>query len=215
MMRAIFGGSFDPVHHGHIALARQLRDAGATVSLLMSLKPPFRTAPHACPHDRLAMLRLAFANDQDINLHRGDAVCESPYTIDVLRKVRRCLGDESSLAWAMGCDQYAQLNSWRDWRRLTDYAHLVVFPRQGTDAQIHPEVASQLDGFDGRFEELFAEPCGRIAKLSCSLPEVSSSDIRDRLKRGDSVAESVPESVLDYIESHGLYGASTGQAPRD
>lgn len=210
MMRAIFGGSFDPVHHGHIAVARRLRDAGAEVSLLISVNPPFRTAAHASAQDRLAMLRLAFETDRDISLLRGDEVCESPYTIDVLRRVRSCLGDESSLAWAMGSDQYAHLNRWRDWRRLTDYAHLVVFPRKGTSAEPHPDVPIQLDGCDCRFEELFAERNGRVAKLSCSLPEVSSSEIRDRLKRGGGIAESVPGSVLDFIEARGLYGTTAG-----
>ena len=204
-MRVIFGGSFDPVHEGHIAVASYLRDLGARVVMLISVNPPFRWPPLAATEHRMAMLRLAVGADKDIRVMRGDSVCESPYTVDVLRSVRRCLGNELPLAWAMGSDQYAQLNTWRDWWQLIDLAHLIVFPRFGQQEQTHMEVSERMDGNRSPIDQLFNLPCGCVAEVESAPPQVSSTEIRNRLTMGECVSGRLPESVLEYIRSKGLY----------
>ena len=204
-MRVIFGGSFDPVHQGHIAVANYLRDLGARVLMLISVNPPFRGAPQASANHRLAMLRLAVGDDKDIRIERGDSVCESPYTIDVLRSLRRCLGNELPLAWALGSDQYAHLNTWRDWWQLTELAHLIVFPRLGQQEHTHIKVSQRMDACRSPIAQLFKLPCGCVAEMESAPPQVSSTEIRNRLKLGKSVSDRLPESVLEYIRSQGLY----------
>lgn len=210
-MRVLFGGSFDPVHHGHIAVATYLRDLGAKVLMLISVNPPFRGAPRASTEHRMAMLRLALDvntadnADKDFRIDRGDSVCESPYTIDVLQSLRGCLGEASPLACALGSDQYAKLNTWRDWRRLTELAHLIVFPRLGQAAHTHAEVSQRMDACQCTIDRLFNLPCGCVAEAASVPPQVSSTDIRNRLKQGEGVSGMLPESVLDYIRSQGLY----------
>ena len=207
-MRVFFGGSFDPVHHGHIAVANNLRDLGASLFMLISVNPPFRGAPQASIEHRMAMLRLAVGADKDIRIERGDSVCESPYTIDVLRSLRRCFGDESPLAWALGSDQYAHLNTWRDWWQLTELAHLIVFPRLGQQEKTHLEVSQRMAACRSPIDQLFNLPCGCVAEIESAPPRVSSTEIRNRLKTGKSVSGRLPESALEYIRSRGLYEAA-------
>ena len=207
-MRVFFGGSFDPVHHGHIAVARCLRDVGAKVFMLVSVNPPFREPPQVSAEHRMAMLHLALGADKDVCVARGDSVCESPYTIDVLRSARSCLGNEAPLAWALGSDQYAHLNTWREWEGLIELAHLIVFPRLGMKERIHVEVSRRMDACHCAIDRLLSQPSGCVAEVASAPPEVSSTEIRSRLRKGKSVSGRLPESVLDYIHSQELYGAA-------
>lgn len=205
-MRVLFGGSFDPVHHGHIGVVSDLRDLGASVFMLVSVNPPYRGAPLASTEQRMAMLRLAVGGDTDVRIERGDRVCASPYTIDVLRNMRASLGEASPLAWALGADQYAHLDTWRDWRGLIELAHLIVFPRPRQHEPTHLEVSERMDACRAPINQLFNLPCGCVAEMKSVPPEVSSTEIRNRLKIGQSVAGKLPESVFEYIRSQRLYG---------
>ncbi len=204
-MRVLFGGNFDPVHHGHVAVARHLRDAGAEVCMLMSINPPHRNAPLASREDRMAMLRLAFNGEAGIRVLCTDEICQSPYTIDLLRQVRTRIGAGAPLAWAMGFDQYAHLNSWREWRQLVTLAHLVVFTRPAADMQVHHEVHTELQRRHCEFAQLFSESCGRVTQVANAPPDVSSSEIRTCLKRRGEVSAMLPEPVLRYVQSRHLY----------
>lgn len=216
-MRVFFGGSFDPVHRGHVEVANSLRDLGARVILLISVNPPFRSAAKASTEHRMAMLRLALDindvnnvnnTDQDIRIERGDSVCDSPFTVDVLRKVRACLGDKAPLAWALGSDQFAHLNTWRDWHRLAEFAHLIVFPRRGQRANTQMEVRQGMDARRATIDRLFKQPAGCVAHMENIPPQVSSTEIRQRLQCGKSVSGSLPNSVIEYIHAQGLYGVA-------
>ena len=204
-MRVLFGGTFDPVHHGHLAVARYLRDSGARVSMLVSGRPPFRGAPVVCVTDRMAMLRLALEGEEGIEVSEGRAICESPYTIDVLRRARGCLGDQAPLGWALGSDQFSQLDTWRDWRGLFALTHLIVFHRTGEARTPNKEVSTRLQGRRAELCELFSLPFGRFAEVSEALPRVSSTQVREGLSCGDDVSSLVPEKVLSYIRERSLY----------
>ena len=201
----LFGGSFDPVHVGHVALVKQLLRRGGRVCMLASVNPPFRNAPKADVGDRKAMLVLALKGEADVCVASAGDVCDSPYTIDLLREVRARIGSSAPLAWAMGSDQYAKLNTWRDWTQLTKLAHLLVFRRAGDADEVHRDVKRKWALRRAAMNDLGASPGGCVAEFSPPLPRVSSTDIRSRLGAGDAMNELVPPSVLEYIVSRGLY----------
>ncbi len=201
----LYGGNFDPVHVGHVALARHLLREGAEVCLLASVNPPFRDAPKADVQTRKAMLTLALSGESRVCVASVGDFCESPYTIDLLRKVRKLVGSEASLAWAMGADQYAKLNTWREWTELTNLAHLVVFRRAGDIDDVHAQVEQRWQVSRAGIDDLCASPAGKVAKITQQLPRVSSTEIRSRLACGEAVDRLLPPLVLDYIVKHRLY----------
>ncbi|MCY4040290.1 MAG: nicotinate (nicotinamide) nucleotide adenylyltransferase [Gammaproteobacteria bacterium] len=204
-MRILYGGNFDPVHVGHAALVRYLLRRGGQVCMLASVNPPFRRAPVVDVSARKAMLSLAFTGETDVCVASVKDYCESPYTIDLLRKVRGIIGASAPLAWAMGSDQYAKLNTWRDWTDLTNFAHLLVFRRSGDTNKVHRDVKWRWPANPATIGDLDTSPAGQVAECSPALPCVSSTDIRDRLSAGDAVEDLVPSPVLEYITEHRLY----------
>lgn len=207
MMQVLFGGSFDPVHHGHLAVARYLRDSGAQVSMILSAHPPYRNSPVASLVHRKAMLDIALQAEDGIRACESPSLTESPYTVDVLRQVRDGLGCQAPLAWAMGSDQFRQLDTWRDWRALIALSHLIVFERRGKAGEPHMEVARHLGARGREFGELFSSPCGYVAMVSPRLPKVSSTEVRERLVSQTDASSLVPKPVLDYIgEQHQYTG---------
>ena len=210
MMQVLFGGSFDPVHHGHLALARYLRDSGAEVRMIVSAHPPYRNRPIASLAHRRAMLDIALEGEDGIRASESLSVTESPYTVDVLRRVRDGVGREVPLAWAMGSDQFCQLDTWREWRSLTGLAHLVVFERRGETGAPCAEVACHLKTCGREFGELFDSPSGYVAQVSPNLPKVSSTEVRERLAMQGDASPLVPRPVLDYIGKQRQYAGSDG-----
>ena len=206
-MRVLFGGNFDPVHVGHIALARHLLRSGAEVCVLVSVNPPFRSAPKASVSERKAMLARAFEGQPRLTIESVNDYCESPYTIDLLRAVRRRVGEAVPLAWAMGSDQYAKLNTWREWTQLVRFAHLLVFQREGGADAIHADVTRRLGSGEGDLDAIASAPAGQVVRMAPRLPRASSTEIRERIGAGKSVQGLAPQCVRDYVALHGLYRA--------
>jgi nicotinate-nucleotide adenylyltransferase len=133
-MTLIFGGTFDPVHAGHIAVCEQAQQllAAEFVRLLPSSVPPHRTQPKASAAQRLAMVNLAIAGRtnwfaDDLELRRTGA----SYTIDTLKTLRAELGESHAIVLLIGADQLQKLDQWRDWQELLHFAHLAVMTRPG------------------------------------------------------------------------------------
>jgi nicotinate-nucleotide adenylyltransferase len=209
---ALLGGSFDPVHHGHVALA-------ALFSAL--LKPDqLRVVPAGNPwqknslqasaEDRVAMLELAFgAAALDVTIDLQEIARGAPtYTIDTLRSVRAELGPDAAIVFLIGADQLQQLDTWREWRALFDLAHIGVGARPGfalTEAALPPAVAHEIAVRQGSLEQLRTTPSGRFFLAEALAVDISATQIRAALQRGENANSLISPVVLDYIQQHNLY----------
>ncbi|GIZ51346.1 nicotinate-nucleotide adenylyltransferase [Noviherbaspirillum aridicola] len=209
---ALLGGSFDPVHSGHVALAGYFAKLlfPDELRLLPAGLPYQKQALTASAAQRIDMLRLAFGgfavpvaiDDQEIR--REGAT----YTIDTLRALRAQLGDDVSLAFLIGADQLQKLHTWKDWRALFDHAHICAASRPGfalDPAHVAPEVAQEFMRRAATPGQIRSTPAG-LAYLAVNLAiDISATQIRAALAEGRSVASLIPAGVLDYIERQHLY----------
>jgi nicotinate-nucleotide adenylyltransferase len=193
----LFGGAFDPPHRGHLAVAEGVRAALALdrVRFLPYARGPHRAAAPVAPAaDRLAMLRLALSGCSglvvdDRELARGGL----SYTVVTLRELHRERpGDDLSLI--IGTDQLELLAGWRAWREILRLARLAVVTRPGHPAGIPAGV-----------------PAGRVVSVPLSVPDVSSTIVRERVRSGRGIRRLVPAAVALYIEERGLYRDPTGK----
>lgn len=205
----LLGGTFDPVHKAHLALARAAMDELALggVRWIPSGNPGHRARPRTPVEHRLAMLELALAGEPRFTLDAFDARSTADtYTVNTLTRLRGELGPQRPLVFIIGADQLLALDTWKDWRRLFELAHFAVAGRPG-----HPVERSRLSaalaeelarreavGLDGR-------PAGRIVRFSMPPQDLSSTAIRASLASGEPAADALPAGVLDYIHSHHLY----------
>ena len=216
----LYGGTFDPVHNGHIAIARDARDAlDADIHLVPAADPPHRPPPGAAAGDRVAMLKLALADEpgllpdlRELRRHAVDGARRS-YSVDTLRGLRAELGAEAPIALLVGADSFIGLPTWKSWRDLFDLAHFVVASRAGSplDAELPPLLAEALQGREAKSPDpLRGQPAGRVLYLRQPLHAQSATDIRHRIAAGLPWGGLVPPAVADYIHCHGLYGEPGG-----
>lgn len=213
-LRVLYGGTFDPVHLGHVAVACAARDAlDATVSLMPAADPPHRAAPGAPAADRAAMLELAIAGQPGLELDLRELRREGrSWTVDTLHALRAEIGDEAPVALLVGADSFAALPTWKSWRDLFALAHFVVAGRDGSplDAGLAPELAAAIDGrIAGSADELRSAPGGRVLRLRQPLFPHSASEIRARIAAGRPWDALVPPPVAAWIRGRHLYGAGS------
>jgi len=220
MLRILYGGTFDPVHAGHLAIARAVAAAfDHPVSLLPSADPPHRVAPGASAEQRAAMLALAVADDPALSVDRRELHRRGPsFTVDTLEDVRRELGPTAAIVWVLGIDSLAQLDTWHDWRRLFSLAHVLGVQRPLTEAgkdwlqQRAPGVYAEVGPRWRPLAELAGQPAGFYAPLAIRpLRTESATDIRQRIAAGLPWAGQVPAAVARYIRQAGLYGVGQGR----
>lgn len=217
-LRLFYGGTFDPVHRGHLAIARAAADTLACVVRMMpAADPPHRSAPGANAAQRAAMLELAVEGDPRLcvdrrELERGGR----SYSVDTLRAIRAEVGADLPIALLVGADSFTGLPTWRDWRSLFELAHFVVAERPGTGFDRVPAELSAV--ISGRWADsataLGAAPAGRVLRLHQPLHLASASEVRRRIDAGDDWRSLVPPAVADYIVEHRLYMNGSPPAPR-
>jgi len=210
----ILGGTFDPVHFGHLRLAEELGDllGMEEVRLIPSSLPPHRADPGVSAADRYEMVRLAVAGNNrlmadDRELHR----LGPSYTVDTLTELRQELGTERPLCLMLGADAFAALLTWSHWQRLFELAHVVVATRPGyaLDFDDLPEPLSTEAR--ARFATaLGATPAGSVITREIAALDISASAIRRGVAAAQSVRYLLPDSVLDYIQAHRLYRGTHG-----
>lgn len=191
----IMGGTFDPVHNGHLAAARQLREVASLdeVWLMPNATPPHRTAaPVASADDRLRMVRLAVEGQPGLKpsaleIDRGGI----SYTIDTVRELARTFPGRP-FAILLGSDAALQIRSWHDADALLDEARFVIFNRPETT--LAPQTLHEL-GFDP----------ARTRIVHLDTPAIAAHQVRDRLARRAPIDDLVPAAVADYIRTHHLY----------
>ncbi|MGE3392006.1 MAG: nicotinate-nucleotide adenylyltransferase [Gammaproteobacteria bacterium] len=209
-MKAIgfLGGTFDPVHHGHLRLAIEIREAAdlAEVRLLPARIPNLRESPGASAQARLAMLDIAIAGTGLGVDPRELAGTGVTYTVETLASLRVELGARP-LAFILGQDAFNSLPRWHRWRELLDFAHLVVATRPGHAPPESPELAALLAGHAVTSREaLAARPAGGILLQPIPLLPISATDLRARVRAGRNITGLTPAGVADYITRHQLYG---------
>lgn len=213
-LRVYYGGTFDPVHNGHVAIARAVRDGlDANVALLPAADPPHKPATHADAQQRATMLGLAIEGEPSLAVDRRELRREGPsYSVDTLRELRAELGPSQPIAWLIGSDSLLQLSTWHCWRELFEYAHVLAVERPGSrvDAgwveQHAPEVHAEIAPRRRPAPALAQAPAGGYATLPLDRQhQESSSEIRRRIVAGESWQDLVPSAVAAYIRRHGLY----------
>ena len=204
------GGTFDPVHNGHLAIARTAHEAfGSAVRMMPAADPPHRAPPGATAAQRAQMLDLATAGEAGLCVDRRELEREGPsYTVLTLRELRMADPDVP-VALLLGADSFLGLAGWREWRALFDMAHFVIADRPGADWQPDALPGPLADEVRGRWTNspaaLAAAPAGRVLRLGQPLQDVSATDLRARIAAGHAWKHLVPDAVAGYIERLGLY----------
>jgi nicotinate-nucleotide adenylyltransferase len=211
----LFGGSFDPVHFGHLRLAAELREALSLgrVAFLPTGRPWQRGRDtHASGAHRAAMLRLATAGDGGFVVDERELAREGDtYTIDTLEAVRREVGAACPLVFLCGSDTFAKIDTWHRWESIFDYAHFAVAVRADDAhwqargmAAIPPVLRPRVTAERG---DLSSAPAGRIIALPMTPLAISSTAIRDLAAAGSTIRYLTPDPVVGYIQQHSLYGS--------
>lgn len=207
-MIGILGGTFDPIHYGHLRAAIEAIEVLglAELRLIPAAQPPHRSSPQATSSQRLAMAKLAIHGLPGLRVDERELqqprLSYTVYTLESLRKEFPV----TPLCLLIGADQFASFETWHRWRELPDLAHIVVMSRPGIAPVTWPAWASGRECKDYRV--LLAAPAGRLAFLPVSPQDISATRIRAAVARGESVEGLLPEAVLEYIEANHLYGVN-------
>ena len=213
---ALFGGTFDPVHHGHLRSAIEVLEhfAFETVHLIPAHRPPHRDQPQTSSEHRLAMLAAAVEHEPSLIADDREIRREEPsYSVNTIRQFKAEFkekhGGDCALTWVMGTDALATLDYWHEWPELFSLANVLVLCRPGAELAV-PAVVEAKFGLPKTATAELTELSGGFYRLSLSQFEVSASDIRARLQQGRSVSYLVPEKVRQYIDVNELYAAYNG-----
>ncbi|MCP4577017.1 MAG: nicotinate (nicotinamide) nucleotide adenylyltransferase [Deltaproteobacteria bacterium] len=212
MKLGILGGTFDPIHLGHLRSAEEIGQhlALEKVYLIPSALPPHKTGTPVTPfHHRLAMTRLGTGCSH--LLQTMDLEGNRPgfsYSIETLQELHQVFGPKADLFFIVGMDAFLEIKTWRNYKHLFDYAHFVVLSRAGCRNHGLEAIFSDLDikGSKMEAENLFLAPSGKsITLITSTLMEISSTNIRNMVKEDKSIHFLVPETVRAYIIEKGLY----------
>jgi len=208
-MIGIFGGTFDPVHYGHLRSALEVKDIfGLTeVRLIPCANPPHREQPAVTAEMRLQMLELAIKTQPGLKidtreLDRYDQHQAPSYMVDTLRSLRQEFPSDPLLLF-IGSDAFKHLTGWHQWQRLFDFAHIVVMTRPGFEIQ-------QLDDFFKvrlavNIKELAQAPAGKLCFQQVTQLDISATAIRNIIARKQNPGFLLPDAVIEYIKQNKLY----------
>lgn len=208
----ILGGTFDPIHFGHLRMAQELHThlGLAEVRFIPAGSPPHRDVPHTPATHRAAMVRHAIADNPAFTLDKREITRPgASYTVDTLQELRDHLGPDTPLCLLMGGDAFLNLPAWHRWQELLRLAHIVVAQRPGSlpDETSLPRTLYALWRTHAAKHplELHAAPAGRVLLHPMTALDISASAIRAALGRGEPQRYLLPDAVLDYIHAHHLY----------
>ncbi|HEX5313804.1 MAG TPA: nicotinate-nucleotide adenylyltransferase [Gammaproteobacteria bacterium] len=204
----IFGGTFDPIHFGHLRPALELRQSLGLEELrfLPCRMPPHRRAPGAPPPLRCEMVARAIAGVPGFVLDRRELDRSGPsYTIDTLREVRREM-PTAQLVLLLGSDAFLGLPGWHDWERLFEFAHFAVTHRPGRrPGGGAPFTTLMTERLVEEPAQLWREASGRILFVEVTQLEISATAVRETVAAGGDIRYLVPEVVREFIEETGCY----------
>ncbi|MBZ0104773.1 MAG: nicotinate-nucleotide adenylyltransferase [Sulfuricella denitrificans] len=208
----ILGGTFDPVHFGHLRLAEELVQqlALSEVRFIPAANPWHRKKPAATAMQRMEMIRLAIAGNARFVLDEREIRKNSPgYTVETLQELRQERGSRQPVCLLLGADAFLGLPSWHRWRELFELAHVVVAHRPGfslLQEQMDDLLREELEQrISTNPPSLQSSPGGRIMTSPITPLAISATAIRAGIKVGRSPRYLLPQSVLDYIRAQELY----------
>lgn len=209
--KVYFGGTFDPIHNGHISLVRAGCEALriTNITLIPCHIPPHKGVPSASGPHRWEMLRLFCESDplfscDDRELHKN----APSYTVHTLRDIRLEMPDPLTPIWFfIGQDSLQNLHLWHQWQRILTLSHLIVLPRNDSANPLskQPLPSCIVAHISDQLEPLYTQPGGTIYQLDGLPYDISSSQLRERLANAEDCSEHIPAVVYQYIQQHSLY----------
>ena len=209
MSVALLGGTFNPIHFGHLNLANCLVDylQVESVRMIPCAIPPHRETPSVSAEQRLAMLQLAIDDhplltSDDLELRKSTP----SYSIETVQQIRQQVGEETPLFFCIGMDSLLTIDSWHHWQQLLDYCHLAICPRPGYKLPIKGHLAEWIEQNlcdDIERVKTLAQGCLHLCKIP--LKDISSTAIRDSIKCAQSIDHLTPKPVVNFITKHSLY----------
>ncbi|MDG1065983.1 MAG: nicotinate-nucleotide adenylyltransferase [Luminiphilus sp.] len=204
----VLGGTFNPVHVGHLRGALDCRDmlGLSTIRLMPAALPPLKATPGVSAAHRATMLDLAVAGTEGLSVDRRELDREGlSYTVASLRELRQELGADVAIVFIMGADSLQRLNRWHDWRILLEFASIAVLSRPPGDLQLPLELQRWLEEHEVPPSQLLKQTRGAVSRLVQPGLDVSSSALRLGIEGGRNVRYLLPDPVLEYINEQGLY----------
>ena len=207
----VLGGTFDPVHIGHLRGALEVAESLNLDELRLtpSARPPHRGTPQVSALDRLAMVECAVAGVAPLVVDDRELKRDKPsYTIDTLELMRAELAADDQVFLLLGWDAFCGLPTWHRWEELLQHCHILVLQRPDADSEPPDALRNLLAARSVSDPLALTGPNGNIAFVWQTPLAVSATQIRQLLASGKSVRFLVPDAVLAYIDAHGLYRAS-------
>jgi len=210
--RIIYGGSFDPVHFGHLRIAINVQEKFnfEHFCFLPCKYPVLKNTVHASAEHRMAMLEIALSElpkHLNFKLDRREIERDSPsFMVVTLEDYRKQYGEQISLTLLLGSDSFQQLPKWYQWRRLLELAHLMIIERPGNHIQLSPMLKNLLEEHETNDSDALS--ClnkGTIYRFNAGHYPISSTQIREKLALTQDVTDYIPSSVYAYIRKNNLY----------
>ena len=206
----LLGGTFNPIHNGHLRLAQELADAlnFSEVRFIPSANPPHKTAPKISAQHRAAMVQLAITDHSLFKLDTRELDrAGASYTIDTVISLQEELGGSVALCLMMGSDAFSKLNTWHRWQALIDYCHIILVQRPASATQ--PKLADELsvllhNHYTENISDLTTENAGYIHMQKITALDITSTNIRAQLAAGLSPRYLMPDNVIAYIKNNKL-----------
>ncbi|MFO8024210.1 nicotinate-nucleotide adenylyltransferase [Thiohalophilus sp.] len=211
-MIGLLGGTFDPIHFGHLRPALEIYQALGLRELrfIPSAEPPHRDKPRASALQRLMMVRAAIAEQPGFVIDDRELRRTGPsYMVDTLHSLREELGSETPLCLILGLDAFLGLEGWHRWQELFDYAHLVITHRPGWSLRDKPPGSILANEIQARYSEpgqLVRRPAGKLGFQSVTQLDISASGIREELAKGRDIRYLLPDTVQQLIKTQHIYG---------
>jgi nicotinate-nucleotide adenylyltransferase len=213
MTVGLFGGTFNPVHWGHLRTALEIKKALRLTRMLLVPcgSPPHREQPDVNSETRLAMLKAAVTGYSELEIDDRELKRTGPsYTVDTLQSLHNEM-PEQSFVLCVGVDAFLQFNTWHRWQDIFNLAHIVIAHRPGWSMESIADKAPKAlqTEIEQRYisnpEQLNQNNSGLILELKVTQIDISSSDIRQRIINNEPISELVPEAVVEIIQQHNLY----------
>jgi nicotinate-nucleotide adenylyltransferase len=210
---AIYGGTFDPVHNGHLKVARRVQKLFGLEQVIFvpaCVPPHKRGTGITSAYHRFAMLSLATEHDErlrvsTIELEQPDR----PYAVETVARMQERLGSNCRLFFVMGADSWSEITTWREWERLLTMCDHIVVTRPGYEVNANASLAESLIDVRGKSDEavqaIITSPAPQIFLTDAVFEDVSATDIRTAAQGNDELINMVPPEVAAYIKKYGLY----------
>ncbi|WP_036300182.1 nicotinate-nucleotide adenylyltransferase [Methylotenera sp. L2L1] len=210
----ILGGTFNPIHYGHLRMAQELAESLGidSIRFIPAANPPHKSTYNISASHRAAMVNLAIADNPLFRIDEQELNrAGHSYTIDTLQNLRDELGHDVSIILFMGSDAFTQFDTWHRWQEIITLCHIALVQRPQTSKtepsrKLSPTLESFLHNhYTETSDDLHTSPAGYITMRQITALDISSTAIRDAFQQGKATRYLMPDSVIDYIQAHQLY----------